>query len=514
MFLFLLLALRCRHIASVLTCTSPQCLECLGLKLVPRETCYQSWLSTVVRKDPIQLKNALCAASELVISGILPDCHSIVHSIGMQLGENAAYPKLSSYKSWDDLRERSHKDVTQCRYGCANGCIHSIISIYVQESVRRLDGTADAANDATNDATNNDATNHDSNTFLVALSIQLEKYCQTITEWQPGNWQGHGRYDCYHGLGHGLVTPPNSADTLFDITQAYKICDMMQSQNDRIACRAGSGMQNFHLIINNLKLNNPSKTFQDLRTEVIQLMQSLCTLDYNCGESAAEILMIELNFNQQNALTFCGAAYEDGTNALQRCRIPITQYPSSKGRFQKTPLTFCNRMCQDLMCCQDDSICSSSPNVEPSVTNTNITNTNTTTRITNNTVVSSTSSTSTSATASSVPISQNNQPSSGSKTTNDSNQMYDVSSNELIYFVLSVSIGILLCLGAVCGYRIIMLKRYNYMTFKDDDDTSTDGEDSTEDDDDYSDEEQTLFMHRTSETGIIEMVVPSNNVKT
>ena len=92
--------------------------------------------------------------------------------------------------------------------------------------------------------------------------------------------------------------------------------------------------------------------------------------------------------------------------------------------------------------------------------------------------------------------------------------MYDVSSNELIYFVLSVSIGILLCLGAVCGYRIIMLKRYNYMTFKDDDDTSTDGEDSTEDDDDYSDEEQTLFMHRTSETGIIEMVVPSNNVKT
>ena len=121
------------------TCTLPECSKCLTLfGNGPRDSCLSKWLGSVVKQQPEQSTNALCASSWLIVNKQLDDCHWMAHSIGLNLALNDVHPKLDTYLTWDTLRERARADYDQCEAVCLNGCKHAVTAVYIHEVVRRL----------------------------------------------------------------------------------------------------------------------------------------------------------------------------------------------------------------------------------------------------------------------------------------------------------------------------------------------------------------------------------------
>ena len=153
--------------------------------------CYKKELSEVVWKQGAEKALKILARLDEKNTFVHTHCHAFTHEIGE-----------AGYKRYGNVGEAlAHGDLT-----CFAGYFHGV--------------------------------------FLAALpEIQnnLEAVLPTLCEAYPFSQEGFRRYQCVHGLGHGLTVANN-----YEIFKAIDQCDLLKTQWDQISCSSGVFMENAH----------------------------------------------------------------------------------------------------------------------------------------------------------------------------------------------------------------------------------------------------------------------------
>jgi hypothetical protein len=150
--------------------------------------CVEESLVGTLKRDGAQI--ALARLSELDRENpqVHADCHPITHTLGHE-----------GYKKYGGIAEAlAHGDMT-----CFAGYFHGVLEV----------GIPDVKN----------------------LSKELPHFCDAF----PVEDKGFQRYQCVHGLGHGLVTTYD-----YDIFEPLSLCDLLTTAWDQTSCGGGVFMEN------------------------------------------------------------------------------------------------------------------------------------------------------------------------------------------------------------------------------------------------------------------------------
>jgi hypothetical protein len=417
----------------------------------------------------------------------------MAHSIGLNLALNDVHPKLDTYLTWDTLRERARADYDQCEAVCLNGCKHAVTAVYIHEVVRRLNINPVVGDD-----------HQYPSSLFSSLLEQVNKYCpesQILCDSRDTNCMDKV-YACSHGFGHGFLQPwGDNRMPLFSIKQAQTLCLGLvgKTWQMKFGCKTGITMQAFRNSVDDLKMKNPGKTFEEMKAKVVQIMKDLCVYDDDCGSAAGEVVMYELNMNKVKSKEFCLAAYKIESNIEAR--------PTSEEEMSKQYLISCYRHIIDenniattdkgggkgASYCNDEChefLCNANTTTEPSTstkpTTSTISTTSTTSTTTSTTATTSTTTApTTSSTATTAPTNAkativsttapSNINANNSTTTQQQHQVQDVTTQEhgltneesqtklrimsesmfIIIIVVTVMPAIcLVCVAVACGSQI------------------------------------------------------------
>jgi hypothetical protein len=163
--------------------------RCASLATDPRRDCYEDFFLTLADSGRVRL--ALGALDRLgnARREVIADGHSLTHVIGIR-----------AWKPGDDVAQvfRSCNELYQ------SGCYHGVIQAYLTA------GEAD--------------------------SVRTTELCNQIAPMGTDNWL---RFQCVHGLGHGLEMARN-----WNLPEALAGCDWLNGSWDRDSCYGGAFMEN------------------------------------------------------------------------------------------------------------------------------------------------------------------------------------------------------------------------------------------------------------------------------
>lgn len=163
--------------------------RCASLGSEPRRTCYEDYFLALADSGRVRL--ALGALSRLgdARREVAVDGHSLTHVIGIR-----------AWKPQDDVAEV----FGSCTELFQSGCYHGVIQAYL------IAGEVD--------------------------SLRTTELCDRIAPDGTDNWL---RFQCVHGLGHGLEMAWN-----WDLPRALQGCDWLRGSWDRDSCYGGAFMEN------------------------------------------------------------------------------------------------------------------------------------------------------------------------------------------------------------------------------------------------------------------------------
>ncbi|HTK59728.1 MAG TPA: hypothetical protein VL283_00840 [Candidatus Baltobacteraceae bacterium] len=165
--------------------------RCLGLGEGETRSCLLRYVSARTRADGAEAALAdleVLSARDAAARGF---CHALAHETG-----HAGYEKYGEIGA-------------AFRHGastCWSGYYHGVLEAYAESAER------------------------------PALEERVNVICDGVTD---ADGSGHDRFNCVHGLGHGLLAYAQD-----DLDAALALCDRLQSDGERDACHAGAFMQN------------------------------------------------------------------------------------------------------------------------------------------------------------------------------------------------------------------------------------------------------------------------------
>lgn len=161
---------------------------CAGKSGKEFRTCVEDKLVATLQRDGAEKALARLAELDSANPVIHADCHPITHTLGHE-----------GYKKYGTIPEAlAHGDMV-----CFAGYFHGVLEVGIPD-VKNLEG-------------------------------ELARFCDAF----PVSTKGFQRYQCVHGLGHGLTT-----SYAYDIFEPLRLCDLLSTRWDQTSCGGGVFMEN------------------------------------------------------------------------------------------------------------------------------------------------------------------------------------------------------------------------------------------------------------------------------